>query len=79
MNDIEAAVDGDRLLYAYDSALLIRRKNIIDIEEKLCEELTKLNVWLIDNKLSLHLGKTEYILFASNRKLKHQVFLNSLM
>ena len=34
------------------------------------KELTKLNVWLIDNKLSLHLGKTESILFASNRKLK---------
>ena len=67
--------DCDLLLYADDSALLIRGKNIIDIEQKLCEELTKLNVWLIDNKLSLHLGKTESILFASNRKLKQHKFL----
>ena len=32
-------------------------------------------MWLIDNKLSLHLGKTESILFASNRKLKQHKFL----
>ena len=40
---------------------MIRRKNIIDIEQKLSEELTKLNVWSI--------------LFASNRKLKQHKFL----
>ena len=57
VNDMESAVDCDLLLYADDSALLIRGKNIIDIEQKLSEELAKLNIWLIDNKLSLHLGK----------------------
>ena len=73
---MESAVDCDLLLYADDSALLIRGKNIIDIEQKLSEELhTKFNVWLIDNTLSLHLGKTESILFASNRKLNQHTFL----
>ena len=72
---MESAVDCDLLLYADDSALLIRGENIIDIAQKLSEELAKLNVWLIDNKLSLHLGKTESLLFASNRKLKQQKFL----
>ena len=57
-------------MYADDSALLIRGKNIIYIEQTLSEELTKLNVWLIDNKLSFHLGKTESILFASNKQHK---------
>ena len=49
---MESAVDCDLLLNADDSALLIRGKNIIDIEQKLSEEHTnscKLNVWLIDN------------------------------
>ena len=32
-------------------------------------ELKAVNEWLIDNKLSLHLGKTESILFGSKRKL----------
>ena len=58
MNDTESAVDCGFCLYADDSALLIRGKHIIDIEQKLSEELSKLNVWLIDNKLSLHIGKT---------------------
>ena len=78
VNDMESAVDCDLLLYADDSALLIRGKlffNIIDIKQKLSEELTKLNVLLIDNKVSLHLGETESILFASNRKLKQHKFL----
>ena len=67
---MDRSIDCDLLLYADVSALLIRGEDIIDIEQKLSEELAKLNVWLIDNKLSLHLGKTESILFASNRKLK---------
>ena len=58
------------MLYADD---FDQRENIIDIEQKLSEELSKLNVWLIDNKLSLHMGKT--ILFASNRKFKLHKFL----
>ena len=75
VNDMESAVDCDPLLYADDLALLISGKNIIYIEQKLSKELAKLNVWLINNELSLHLGKTESLLFASNRKLKHQKFL----
>ena len=75
VNDMESIVDCNLLLYADDSALLIRGKNIIDIEQKLSEELAKLNVWLIDNKLSLRLGKRESLLFASTRKLKQQKFL----
>ena len=71
---MESAVDCDLLLYADDSARLIRGKTIIDIEQKLSEELAKLDVWLIDNKLSLHMGKTESLLFASNRLLKQQKF-----
>ena len=75
VNDMESAVDCDLLLYADNSALLIRGKNIIDIEQNLSEELAKSNVWLIDNKHSLHLGKTESLLFASTRKLKQQKIL----
>ena len=32
--------------------------------------------WLIDNKLSLHLGKTESILFGSQPRLKSKSALN---
>ena len=39
------------------------------IQHRLSRELESIREWLVDNKLSLHLGKTESILFASKRKL----------
>ena len=35
-------------------------------------ELTFPSEWLVDNKLSMHLGKTESILFCSNKKIRKQ-------
>lgn len=39
------------------------------MEEVLSTELVNISQWLSDNKLSLHLGKTESILFGSRAKL----------
>ena len=41
------------------------------IADMLSEELESCKKWLTDNKLSLHLGKTESILFGSKKKLKN--------
>lgn len=49
--------------YANDSALLISHKDKEEVEDILSTELS-------DNKLALHLGKTEAILFASPTKLR---------
>ena len=57
------------LLYADDSALLVSGKDTQLIQESLSSELEAAREWLINNKLSLHLGKTESILFGSKRKL----------
>ena len=43
---------------------------MLEINAKLTNDLEVVNDWLIDNKLSLHLGKTESILFGSRPKLK---------
>jgi len=69
INDMEAVVNCKLMLYADDSALLVSGKSIPEIEEALSAELKNVQEWLIDNKLSLHLGKTESILFASKRRL----------
>ena len=39
-------------------------------KNKQCIEKTFNSQWLIDNKLSLHLGKPEYILVGSPKKIK---------
>ena len=57
------SVDCKLLLYADDSALLVSNKDPKIVADKLSYELESCRQWLIDNKLSLHLGKTEAILF----------------
>ena len=59
------ACNCDLFLYADDSALLMSHKDQVILENSLSEEVATVNSWLIDNKLSLHSGKTESILFGS--------------
>ena len=72
VNDMEAAVSCTFILYADDSALLVSGTSVSVIEETLGHELTFLSEWLVDNKLSIHLGKTESILFGSSKKIRKQ-------
>ena len=64
------------LLYADDSAILVADKDISTVENALQTDLQIVSEWLIDNKLSLHLGKTESILFGSKLRLRSRSNLN---
>ena len=57
-------------MYADDSALIASGPDSETVAKFLSEQLTLCSSWLIDNRLSLHVGKTESILFGTNRKLK---------
>lgn len=61
-------IDPDRkpLLYAVDSIILFSHDRISD---KLGKVFVSCSDWLVDNKLSLHIGKTECIIFGSKSKL----------
>lgn len=69
INDMENSVNCDLYMYADDAALIVSGKSVNEIEVMLSSELESLSAWLEENKLSLHLGKTESILFATSRKL----------
>ena len=43
--------------------------DVSEIEEILKRELESVSEWLAENRLSLHLSKTESILFGSNKRL----------
>ena len=60
-------------LYADDSALVHSGADPDVVAQFLSNELTTCRRWLIDNRLSLHLGKTECILFGSKRRLDPDV------
>jgi hypothetical protein len=76
VNDMVSAVNCKLLLYADDSALMVSHSDANIIQERLSTELTSVSDWLVDNKLSLHLGKTESILFGTKHKLKKHSELN---
>ena len=74
VNDMQQAVKNDLLLYADDSCLAYTNKDVKYIEQKLNKDFNSIVEWLVDNKLSIHLGqdKTKSILFGNKRVMKHQ-------
>ena len=70
VNDMKAAVNCKLILYADDSALLVSGKDVVKIEQALSRELDAVIEWLEENRLSLHLGKTQSILFGSKKSLQ---------
>ena len=69
VNDMSGVIGNKLVLYADDSAILVADKDISIVENVLQTDLQIVSEWLIDNKLSLHLGKTESILFGSKSRL----------
>ena len=72
VNDMSGAVNHKLLLYADDSAIMVADKNVSTIEILLQKELEVVSELLVDNKSSLHLDKTESVLFCSKSRLKSQ-------
>lgn len=68
VNDMPISITCKLFLYADDSAILVSGKDPNIVSQILSSELDSVNKWLIDNKLSLHLGKTESILFGTKKK-----------
>lgn len=71
VNDMPNSVNCMMFQYADDSVLIVSGKDPKDIGISLSKNLESCNRWLIDNKLSLHMGKTELIMFGSKRKLRN--------
>jgi hypothetical protein len=73
---MSAVVKNRLLLYADDSGILVSGKSLSEVEISVSEDLSSVSQWLIDDKLSLHLGKTESIVFGSKQKLWSDSKLN---
>ena len=69
VNDMPNSTTCLMLQYTDDSALIYSDKDPEKISNVVRDNLESCNKWLIENKLSLHMGKAEVILFVSKRKL----------
>ena len=68
--------DCNLLLYADDSTIIFSHKDPDVISQKLGKELESCSHWLVDNKLSLHLGKTECIIFGPKKVKEFKIKCN---
>ena len=55
-------------MFADDTNLFNKHKNLKTLYEHVNIELHKISSWFMQNKLSLNVRKTNYILFTSNRQ-----------
>ena len=76
INDMQNSVSCKLMLYADDSILLVPGNNVTYISNSLQLQLGLIRDWLSINKLSLHIGKTESILFGTKIKLNNCEKLN---
>ena len=72
INEMELSISSEckLLLYADDSAILYSNKDSQIISDKLGLKLEMCSKWLVDSNFSLHMGKTECIIFGSKRKFR---------
>ena len=56
-------------MYANDTHLTYADKDICSTEASLNRDLSNINPWLIANKLTLNMTKTEFMLIGSRQKL----------
>ena len=56
------------MIFADDTSIFYSHSDPKHLESVLNEELTKVDVWMKSNKLSVNIEKTNYIIFKSNRK-----------
>ena len=55
-------------LFADDTNITAEGISIGEIEDKLCTDLENMHQWLLANKLTLNMDKTEYMVIGSKQK-----------
>jgi hypothetical protein len=63
-------------LFADDTNLFYTDKSISNLENKVNNELMKINQWLIANRLSLNIDKSNYVIFQPSQKKSEIISLS---
>lgn len=69
------------LMYADDTAIVFTEDSLSALRANIMSEFTHVSNWFIQNKLTLHSGKTKYVVFRSRRNdidtASMQLYLNN--
>jgi len=70
INDIPCCLDHSKpSLYADDTLITLAAKSATELQSKINSDLRRVSVWLLANKLSLNVIKSEYMLIGSKFKV----------
>ena len=76
INDLPSAVQGSTVsMYADDTSLCLKSKDISQLNEAINDDLEHLDAWLNISKLSVNVAKTQSMLIAT--KPKHRALNNA--
>ena len=67
-NDMITCTKSNMIVYADDTILLVSNNNLNQVSKLLSNEMKNCYHWLVNNRLSMHKGKTEALILSSNRK-----------
>ena len=71
INDLRRAVKSSiTSMYADDTSLCIKSKDLSRLNEALNEDLLRLDAWIMSNRLSLNVAKTQSMLVSTKSKRK---------
>ena len=68
INDLPLATSFETTLYADDTYLAMSDKNLDSLEIRANKEISKIDLWLRKNKLSLSYSKSNYMIVNGNPK-----------
>ena len=68
LNDLSMCTSCKVIIYADDTILLVSNRDLNIVSQELSKEISNCFHWLTNNLLSMHMGKTEAIVFSSKRK-----------
>ena len=64
--------NGSPRIYADDTNVSFESANLNELEEMMISDLSRLNTWLKENRLSLNIAKTEYMVIGTRQRLAAQ-------
>ena len=67
-NDIASCTSSTPRLFADDTCLILEHKNLIDLNDKTSTEIKSIEKYMIANKLTLNISKSNVIVINSNAK-----------
>ena len=72
VNDLPNCMENSHAaMYADDTNITVRSSSLIHVEEALNSELENIHHWLLSNKLTLNVEKTEYLIIGTRQRLNN--------